>query len=308
MKTRLWIGLLVGLLAAPLLAEDVALFINDAYVDYDPGDFESEAWRLEVTIPLLGHNLTTFSSIVAADITAAVAGQDALVIPELENSSIGDELGSLGNFALDLGPDGRQAIADFVSGGGNLLVFGSSHCQALELLDLTFGIAAEPAVAPPCVIAAGPDGETRGGNGPWSLDQGIASGNTFEGGPASLIYINDTTDLLTSSLPGNALSFYTDLNGSAVAAFPSGAGYVFFLGYDFGRDDFVIELPDETLGQTPPGLLDWEDVLDRSIRFPGGGVAVDVLAVPTLSSLSVSLLVAFLALAAVVALRRQARS
>ena len=300
---------LLVMLTSPMLADDVALFINDVYVDYTPGDPESEAWNLEQTIPDLGHNLTTFSSIVAADITAATAGQDALVIPELENSGVGDAVvaGPTGSLALDLGPAGRQAIADFVSGGGNLLVFGSTVCPALELLFETFGILVEPG-EDSCLEARAPRGNPvppGAESGPWSLNDPDALGNTFEGGPAMLEYIDDTTDLLASSLPMDSLSFYVEDDGSVVAAFPFGDGYILFLGYDWSQDFVEVEEDDESPGLPPFGALeDWEDVLDRAIRFPGFGGGANVLAIPTLSPISIALLVGLLSLAAVLALRR----
>ena len=60
-----------------------ALFIDTAYVDYLPADTGSEAANLEATIDFIGAPATTFTGTTGVGWTAAIAGKNTLLIPEL---------------------------------------------------------------------------------------------------------------------------------------------------------------------------------------------------------------------------------
>ena len=121
MLTRIRVLVLgLALVVSTSFAADVALFNNDTYVDWLPGDSGSEASNLYDTLQSQGHTVTTFTGITAADWTTATAGQGVLAIPELENGDL--------DAALDAAA--RTAIAEYGQGCGVLWVFGWSASEA----------------------------------------------------------------------------------------------------------------------------------------------------------------------------------
>jgi hypothetical protein len=78
-----------------------------------------------------------------------------------------------------------------------------------------------------------------------------ATGTVFEGGPATLPWLNAVEGALISTLPGTALSFYDDGTYSAVFGASFGSGNYVFLGYDWYD------------GQN----ADWSAVLDRAVSY-----------------------------------------
>ena len=176
----------------------VALFVNGSYVDYGTGT-GNEAGNLEETLTSLGHDVTTFTGTTASDIEAALAGADVLAIPEQELSPM--------DYALDTA--GRAAIADFVSGGGTLVLFWASYGVS-DLLSSVFGYSIST-----------DDGTYSAG--PYALNAPAASGTPFASAPSSLPKNNATDVVLASSLPAGAKAIYTNTYGNAaVTLIPRG--------------------------------------------------------------------------------------
>jgi hypothetical protein len=249
-------------------AADVALFNNTSYVDWSPGAVGSEASNLFDTLVLQGHTVSTFTGITAADWTAATAGQDVLAIPELE---VGDL-----NAALDAAA--RTAIASYVQGGGVLWVFGSSATEAFNLLNATFGYS----------LAWGAN------SSPYPLNNSDAVGTSFEGGPIDLPYNNDTTGIVTSSLPLGSRVIYEANSGPAdsiVTLIPEGSGWIVFFGYDW-------------YDAAPTGSQDggWLEVLDRGTAPGAPLLAANI---PTLSQWGVLTLVMVLGISGALLVARR---
>jgi len=79
-------GLLLGVaLVAPRAAEglDVAVFDNPTHVDTEDLP-SSESDTVQAAITALGHSVSTFTDASDSGFTAALAGKDVLVIPEIE--------------------------------------------------------------------------------------------------------------------------------------------------------------------------------------------------------------------------------
>lgn len=190
----------------------VALFVNGSYVDYNPGSVGSEAYNMEVLFGDAGvGEVRTFTGVTASDFSAAVAGCDALVIPENES----------GNLASVLTPAEHAVISNFVNGGGSLTVAWAGDSE-VALVNDVFGWS---------VVATGVAT-------PITLDAAAASGTTFDGGTTvggtTLPSANATDAYLATSLPNGARAAYTDVNGEAVVfTVDVGAGRVSMLGYDY---------------------------------------------------------------------------
>jgi hypothetical protein len=249
------------------MSADIALFNNTSYVGWNPGNSSDEASNVFATLQAQGNTVSTFSGITAADFTAATAGRDILVIPELES----------GDLNADLDAAARAAIASFVQGGGTLFMFGSTAQEAYDLLNATFGYS----------ITGGSE------DTPYPLNNSDAVGTPFEGGPVTLPYNDDTSGITSSSLPGGSLVIYESETGPAdsiVTWIPEGSGLVIFFGWDW-------------YDAQPTGTLDggWLEVMDRAVQAAGAqqvgeaipavsqvGVIALVLIIGTLGALMVS--------------------
>jgi hypothetical protein len=183
-------------------AADVALFYNNTYVDTT-----DEAADVLATLNLQGHTVNTFTGITATDFNNAVAGMDVLVIPELETADL--------NSAMD--STARASIANFISNGGIFIGFGSATQRFINLANAVFSFS----------LSAGSTVN------PYALNIAGAAGTPFAGGPVSLPYISDTTDMNSASLPSSTKIIYN--NGTNVSVFmaPYGNGWVVFLGWDW---------------------------------------------------------------------------
>ena len=237
---KLWI---LGILCAFFLsaigtahAADVALFANTAYVGYSPGASGDEASNVEATLISQGHTVTTFTGITATDFNNAVAGQDVLAIPELEN----------GDLNTDLDAAARTAIADFVNSGGVFIGF-YPEPDSLSLVNDIFGFS----------LSAGAN------DNPYALNAAGAAGTPFEGGPASIPYNNATTDISGGSLPPSTNIIYNSGTNVAVFMAPYGSGWVIFLGWDW-------------FNAAPGGPNDegWLDVLDSAVNVSSQQTAI----------------------------------
>ncbi|MCR9200559.1 MAG: PKD domain-containing protein [Planctomycetaceae bacterium] len=222
----------VSALEPRTLLTAVTVFDNGAFVDTAGSTF-SESDNVQASLVALGHTVSTFTATSAAGISAALAGQDTLLIPELER----------GNLSAALSPAARSVISSFVSSGGTLVIHGDTGADGDEALingifgfNITSGIQTSSGVS---TLAAG------------------AAGTPFAGGPASIPNNNGTYMWLTSSLPSSAQSAYefgTSRVSSAVVSIPEGAGLINFLAYDW-------------FDAAPRGSQNggWLEVLDRAV-------------------------------------------
>lgn len=214
-----------------------AVFANTSYVDYIPGNSAAEASNMEAILSAAGFEVSTFTGTTAADFTAAVSGcagpVTSLVIPEQEK----------GNLAAVLTAAEQTAIADFVNGGGNLIVVANNtSSSAVELVNGVFGWASTE-------TAVGAD---------IFLDGIDAPGTPFEGGTTvggTVLPAPSATEAFTAAdLPLDARSIYTDANGNAVVAMVRvNSGTVTMLGWDY-------------FGAAPVGATDggWLEVLSQA--------------------------------------------
>jgi hypothetical protein len=111
-----------------LAPANLALFFDSAFVDTispPPGD---EANEILAALQSQGHTVTTFTGITDTDFRNALVDQDALVIPELE----------LGDLGAALTPQAQAVIANFVSGGGGLIIAGQSGANDTSFLNTVF--------------------------------------------------------------------------------------------------------------------------------------------------------------------------
>lgn len=212
---------------------NTAIFLNPAYVDYVDGDIGSEAYNLLQTIPAYGEPITTFTGITAADFSSNTSSTTlALIIPELE----------MGDLNPDINDAARTVISDYVNNGGILVTFGSTDLPTFNLLNATFGWSLE----------------SGSENGTYSLNSTAATGTSFAGGPTPLVYNDDTTTVLLSSLPAEAKAIYVDNTSgdAALFAIPVGSGYVVYSGYDW-------------YDGAPAGTQDngWLDALNRALSL-----------------------------------------
>jgi hypothetical protein len=253
--------------ALPVRAASVALFFNASYVD-TATDGSGEAYNVQQALLGQGHTVTTFTGVTANELAAALAGKDALVIPELQN----------GNLSPDLSNEAAFTIALFVNTGGTLLVF-------------------DPAVGDPLAVLNGAFPQfhlTSSGVAVGTISKAAgASGTPFVNGPPTLpANLNAVDTVLASSLPnGNGFSskgIYTDSNGNAaVASISFGGGNIVIMGWDW-------------FDAQPVGAQDggWLAVLDTAAAITG------LTGIPTLSEWAMIAMAALLIALGLFALRR----
>ena len=292
-RTPLMFLMLVLFAGMPVQADNVALFVNDSFVDYlaDPPPGDSEAANLEVDIEALGHVVTTFTTTEANALEAVLVGQDALVIPELEGAPRGggDAAGLISAFGIE----GMAVIYDFVAAGGNLVI--TDPRPTVEVINEIFSTSLD--FDDECPPRDGSDDNADDARGPCrGLPRGDdddddddddeeeeevyvltaeALGTIFADGPSELPRMNATDLIEEATLPAGSLVFYSlELPAlGAVAAFPVGQGWVFILGWDWyqgggGRGGPINNDPEE--------IADWNETLHRAIIFPGSSSVLEV--------------------------------
>ena len=211
-------GLCLG--SSAVKAAQVALFMNGTYVDIDDeGELcEAEANNLQIILEGLGtHTVVPFTGITDADFTAALAGSQVLIIPEME--------------VIDLTPDlsgeAITVLSDFVDQGGRLLVFGSTDDPTENLLNTVFGFSLD-----------------LSGNTGTAEKTAEAAGTLFEDGPATIPSNDGTGAIVAASLPAGGINVYNFDDGvddnAILAILPFGSGEAIFFGWDW-------------YGSTPPG-------------------------------------------------------
>lgn len=218
------------------LQDEIALFADDSYVKYTPGSSTAEASNLEAALRAMGHTVTPFTGITAADFQNALSGRKILVIPELEQ----------GNLYDDMDTAGRTVLSDFVTDGGTLFVFNdSSPAGTSNNITLINGLFGHSISAPVATVV-----------GAISRNDVEAAGTAFEDScPAALDTVATVKVLLSGTLPVETRSIYTDVaDNTALALLPEGSGRVAILGWDWQ-------------GARPVGTQDggWWSVLYRAV-------------------------------------------
>ena len=204
------VGLLALFAAAPTAeAAVVALFANDAYVPTGPG---SEVENVHASLSAENDATLRFTDITTDGMGRALAGMDAVVIPEQENG---------GNLTADLGPAGREAYREFVRDGSTLVIDGEANGRAATFLNGVFDLGVD-------------EQDTASA---YALDAAVAADTEFEGGPASLPDQPEVTGLTRTSLPAGTKALYANDTHAGVALFHYGAGSIVFLGWDWQGSD-----------------------------------------------------------------------
>lgn len=208
-------------------AVPIAFFSNGTY-----GDTIREVPNMSAALTGLGHTVNSFSGITAGDFSAALAGNDALVFPELERRSL----------FPDMDMAARTTLTDYVSGGGTFVIAGDGADNAIDLLNGLFGYA----------LVQG----TFTNVGSTALQPG-AAGTPFGDDPLSLDNANGTLLVTNASLPMSALSVYSDGAWTSVFSAAFGAGNVVMLGFDWFAE---------------PTPTEWNTVLDSALALSSHSV------------------------------------
>lgn len=217
-----------GLVGTP----EVAVFYNASYSRLDP-----EADQVIAGLEAAGATVTLIEDIAAEDWAAGLDGADVLVIPELVNS---EQLGS------DLSDDAIEVISSWVEAGGRIVVFGSDPPWASvnTILGTSYEFDAE--YEPICNTSDTPTCELT----PEGAD------TEFGDGPASLPYLDDTSNAPTGGFPVGTTFIYQDTVAGlepAVFVSPIGTGALVFFAFDwFSTVD-------------PDGEALWNEVLAESL-------------------------------------------
>jgi len=210
---------------SPADAARIAYFNDPTFVD-----MTQEGTRLQTALQSAGHTLTLFQGTASTAWSSALAGNDVLVIPELE----------VGDLFNALPVDTRRLIVGYVVSGNGLLTIADINGNATLFLNTMFGLGINFAV---------PSGAT-------ALNGAGVAGTSFAGGPATLPNSTTMSGHTTASLPSGALSVYAVAGVSSVfTTTVGGRGRIACLGFDW------FESP-------PPAA--WNDVLNRSVTHVEG--------------------------------------
>jgi hypothetical protein len=233
----------VGLAGPPLV---VALYDDPSFVDSVDQSGDSEAENLYAALVAFGHDVRRFTGTGSAAFSAALAGADVLVFPELEEDDLAPQLAA----------GARQTIAGWVEDGGRLVACHGT-ARTTDLVNAILGTSF-----------------TAGGIVPGPL--GItteARVTPFQGGPNSLPEL-DASDGF-AWLPPAAWSAYANGNLPGVVTFSRGFGDVTLLAWDF-FDALPLGAEDggwlETLHRAVLGL---RAVPSRAVAFFADGDFVD---------------------------------
>jgi len=186
---------------------DNYIFVNNDFVDYYEGstNISDEANNLIAMFDESGIVYKKFTDIDGTTFSS-LDNMDKLIIPELD---AGDLLPSLTS-------DARNAITDFVDGGGTLIMFCPNTGDVIDVLNELFGWSLD----------------TSGVSEPIDITE--AGAILFPDESATLPDLSATDSLDTTTLPVNSVSIYTDDNDETIVAkMPYGDGFVYVLGWDW---------------------------------------------------------------------------
>ena len=220
-------------------AERIALFYNSDYTQVEDGNIFAEGSNLHASLVAQGHVVYTFEGYEEADFLAAIANNDILIIPEMENRGL----------HKDISDNAKAALRNYVECGGALIINGvvsSSSIQnknALELINRTFGFGIQKS--------------TVEISGTSRLDASVASGTAYQNAPAILLDNSSNVYLKAATLPTGTKKLYYqngDISKISVADIPFGKGSVLYLGWSWWN-------------AKPYGDLDggWFDFMDIAI-------------------------------------------
>jgi hypothetical protein len=187
---------------------DNYIFVNNDFVDYYEGSTNTsdEANNLIAMFDESGIVYKKFTDIDGTTFSS-LDNMDKLIIPELDADDLLPSLNS----------DARNAITDFVDGGGTLIMFEPDNGDVIDVLNELFGWSLE----------------TNEVSEPIDITE--AGAILFPDESATLPDSNATDSLDTSTLPVNSVSIYTADEGdqTIVAKMPYGDGFVYVLGWDW---------------------------------------------------------------------------
>lgn len=186
-------------LVTSIFGPTVAMFNNPTYVDTNLPASTSIAEQASLTS--LCFPVVTFTNIISAAETNTI-----LLFPETLKKYL----------APDLLPSERQAITNFVSRGGKLIVNGSPNPRAAGLLNALFNFSIQEVSSSLTSMRTVVGASTIFSNAPSTLP-----GNTY----VSVLAIN--------TLPPGARTIYTNSQGSSVVQIGFGKGHIIFLGWNW---------------------------------------------------------------------------
>jgi hypothetical protein len=203
---------------SPVHAAAVSVFFDGAYVDTS-----QEGPNLTNDITGLGHTVSTFTGITAANFTAGIGANSILIFPEME----------LGNLGGDLSAAAKTTLSNFVSGGGTIIQ-ANAFPGNTSLPNALFGTSL-----------------TQTGIGATTLQLANAAGTAFDGGPASLPGSNAVEGVGLAGLPAGAC-IYDNGTDCAVFVLDFGLGQYIYLGFDWFEsptDPAWLEVLDRAIGE-----------------------------------------------------------
>jgi len=210
----------------------VALFTNSTYVDYVPGNADHEASALHDSYTALGIDVRTFSSL---DFAGDLSDAWILALPELN-----------GDLAAAMTSSQRNALYNFVAGGGTLMIHGGFYNTSF--LNTLWGYA----------LVLG------GGAAPFARAGG-ATGTVFAAGPASLNSLSATSLIDDLTLPVGSIIMYQAVaagtNDSPLFVIPYGSGQIIWIGWDWFR------APPSGTPAVPADGVAWLAALQRATRY-----------------------------------------
>lgn len=186
---------------------DNYIFVNNDFVDYDE-DSNSDGDEANNLIAMFDESGIAYKKFTDIDGTtfSSLDNMDKLIIPELDEDDLLPSLTS----------DARNAITDFVDGGGTLIMFEPDNGDVIDVLNELFGWSLD----------------TSGVSEPIDITE--AGAILFPDESATLLDNNATDSLDTTTLPVNSVSIYTDDNDETIVAkMPYGDGFVYVLGWDW---------------------------------------------------------------------------
>ena len=236
-------------LAGPSWAANVAVFNDPDYVDT-----VNESASIQASLIGLGHTVTPFAGINAANFTSAMASANLILFPHLE-ANLGTDLPD----ALDAAA--IAALKTYVTNGGGVIAVGG---EAHRLLNTLFYGSFPNALASSRLFAGG------------SFIQPDAAGSPFESAPAQLAALPgvDTGLNFFAFDPPGALDLYRDsvsggtagddFNSTTVFVDDIGAGNIAYLSWSWLDAD-------ATPGAANGG---WNPVLDLAVNHVAAPVVV----------------------------------
>ena len=187
---------------------DNYIFVNNDFVDYVEGSTNT-SYEANNLIAMFDESGIVYKKFTDIDGTtfSSLDNMDKLIIPELEN----------GDLLPYLTSDARNAITDFVDGGGTLIMFYPDSGDVIDFLNELFGWSLN----------------TNGASEPIDITE--AGAILFPNESATLPALDATDSLDTNTLPVNSVSIYNGDGGNqtVVAKMPYGDGFVYFLGWDW---------------------------------------------------------------------------